>query len=59
MNILKSVLGKVRSEAVTVAENLLAKSELSKLEQIRLTTALVTIVKSHPQKNVSEIQYFN
>lgn len=47
MNILKSVLVKARSENPALAENLLAKKELSRLEQIRLASALVAIVKSH------------
>ena len=55
MNILKSVLGKSRTEHSTTAESLLSKKELSKLEQIRLASAMVAIIKTHAQSSTSEM----
>lgn len=55
MNILKSVLGKSRTEHSATAESLLSKKELSKLEQIRLASAMVAIIKTHAQSSTSEM----
>lgn len=59
MNIFKSVLVKARNEYPALAEGLLAKKELSKLEQIRLASVMVAIVRSHSRSTTSEISYFD